>query len=328
MTQAIAPPPPHEEEIDLRELFFALWEMKFPIAGCSLLGLALAAFYAFVVAEPSYESSALLLPTQSVTMDQLGAAASLFGKKPTSNADVELYQSLLTSRTVMHKLLRSDIEAPAAVPGAPASQAPVRPLLGLLGIDSNDAKAMDAAIKSLSQSVGVDAKESGESGILEVRFSAPSPWLAQKIGNKVLEIGQEELRLVRIARSEMITARLRVAVSQARAEWDSTSQALTWYKAKNRSIQTPEQFLELSRLEIEKSAKEQKYLIALKEYEVQMLEIAKAAPPMIVLDPANLPSRKSKPLRSLILAGGLVFSFLGACAGGLAWRFLLRRTTS
>ena len=54
-----------------------------------------------------------------------------------------------------------------------------------------------------------------------------------------------------------------------------------------------------------------------------MLEREKAAPPMMVLDPADLPDRKSKPKRSLILALGLMIGFLGSCAAVLGWKIFV-----
>ncbi len=307
-----------DDEIDLREMFLALWDKRKLIALCSASTLAISAFYAYGIAKPVFESSALLLPTQTAATSDLGAAAALLGGKKSGSADVDLYQSLLTSRTVIHKLLMAPVKNLSDT-----GKGRIEPLYKAMGVDTTKLGALDGAVEGLSKSVTVGSKESGAGGILEIKFSAGKPWLAQQIGNTLLEIGQEELRFVRIERSEVVMFRLNIAVSQARAEWDSTARILTWYKDRNRSISLPEQVLELSRLEMEKSAKEQKYLLARREYEVQMLERAKAAPPMMILDPANLPYRKSKPKRSLILALGLMLGAMGSCVGVLGWRALV-----
>lgn len=304
-----------DDEIDLRELFLTLWDKRRLIALSSAATLAISAFYAFAVAKPVFESSALLLPTQTATSSDLGAAAALLGGKKSGSADVDLYQSLLTSRTVIHKLLQTPFKNLSDT-----GKGRIQPLYQIMGIDTVKPGMLDRAVEGMAKSVTVGSKESGAGGILEIKFSAGAPWLAQQIGNKLLEIGQEELRLVRIERSDVILSRLNVAVAQAKSEWDSTARTLTWYKDRNRSISLPEQMLELSRLEMEKSAKEQKYLLARKEYEGQMLERAKAAPPMMILDPADLPSHKSKPKRSLILALGLMVGAMGSCVGILGWK--------
>jgi len=321
MNETRPAPSSSEDEIDLRELFLSLWEKRKLIALSSAVTLTLSAIYAFGIAKPVFESSALLLPTQTTTSSDLGAAAAFLGGKKGGSADVDLYQSLLTSRTVIHKLLLAPVKNLSDT-----GKGRVEPLFKLMGIDTTKPGDFDGAIQGMSSSVTVGSKESGAGGILEITFSAGTPWLAQQIGNTLLEIGQEELRLVRIERSDVIMSRLNVAVAQAHSEWDSTSRTLTWYKDRNRSIALPEQMLELSRLEMEKSAKEQKYLLARKEYEMQMLERAKAAPPMMILDGANLPSKKSKPKRSMILALGLMIGAAGSCAGVLGWKAFAQAT--
>jgi uncharacterized protein involved in exopolysaccharide biosynthesis len=315
MTQTSPTPMVADDEIDLRELFLTLWDKRKFIALSSAATLALSAYYAYRIAKPVFESSALLLPTQTSTSSDLGTAAALLGGKKGGSADVDLYQSLLTSRTVIHKLIMTPFKNQSDT-----GKGRIEPLYRIIGIDTTNPSAMSGSIKGLAGSVAVGSKESGAGGILEIKFSAGAPWLAQQIGNNLLEIGQEELRLVRIERSDVILSRLNVAVAQARSEWDSTARTLTWYRDRNRSISLPEQMLELSKLEMEKSAKEQKYLLARKEYEVQMLERTKAAPPMMILDPADLPSRKSKPKRSLILALGLMVGGIGSCVGVLGWK--------
>jgi uncharacterized protein involved in exopolysaccharide biosynthesis len=315
MTETSPTPTLPDDEIDLRELFLTLWGKRRLIALSSLATLALSAVYAFVIAKPVFESSALLLPTQTSASSDLGAAAALLGGKKGGSADVDLYQSLLTSRTVIHKLLGAPMRNMSDT-GAGR----IEPLYRILKLDTTKALNLEGAIEGLSKSVTVDSKESGAGGILEIKFSAGAPWLAQQIGNTLLAIGQEELRVVRIERSDVILSRLGVAVAQARSEWDSTARTLTWYKDRNRSISLPDQMLELSRLEMEKSAKEQKYLLARKEYESQELEKEKAAPPMMILDPADLPAKKSKPKRSLILALGLMVGAMGSCVGVLGWK--------
>jgi uncharacterized protein involved in exopolysaccharide biosynthesis len=321
MSETRTSQPPSDDEIDLREIFFTLWVKRKLIALCSASTIALSALYAFGIAKPVFESSALLLPTQTVSADQLGAAAALLGgKKSGSSADVDLYQSLLTSRTVLHKLLNAPIKNLSDT-----GDGRIEPLFRTLGLDTSMPIMVDGAVQTMAKSVTVGSKESGAGGILEIRFSAETPWLAQQIGNSLLEIGQEELRLVRIERSDVVLSRLNIAVAQAKAEWDTTARMVTWYKDRNRSIALPDQILELSRLEMEKSAKEQKYLLARKEYEVQMLERAKAAPPMMILDGANLPSRRKKPKRSLILALGLMLGVIGGCGGVLGWKVFIEQ---
>jgi uncharacterized protein involved in exopolysaccharide biosynthesis len=296
------------DEIDLRDLLSALRSGIRVIVVGTLASLAVAATYAYGIAKPDYTSMALLLPTESgSSTPDLGSAALFLGAKKSGSADVDLYQSLLTSRTVIHKLLRTHM-----LDLSDTGKGRKVPLSELLGLDTTDPIMVERAVTGLSNAITVDSKASGAGGILEVKVVTRAPWLSQQVCNTVLDIGQEELRLVRIERSEVTVSRLAVAVQLARGEWDSAASVLAWYKDRNRSITLPEQMLDLSRLEIEKSAKEQKYLLARKELEGQLLEKAKAAPPMMILDPADLPAYKSGPRRSLIMALALLLGLTGS----------------
>lgn len=299
--------PIREEEIDLKDLLFLLWGRRRTIALAGICAMGLSAIYAYLIAKPTYESSALLLPTQVPTADQFGAAAALLGKKSGGSADAELYQSLLTSRTVMRKLMDAPLRNQSDTAGGR-----VEPLYRILKLDTTKPELVEGWVEALSSSVAVGSKESSSGGILEIRFTAGAPWLAQEIGQTLLEIGQEELREVRVERAGTVLPRLATVVSQAKAEWDSSARRVTWYKDRNRSIILPDQLLELARLQMEQQVREQKYMLARKEYESQVLEREKATPPMIILDPANLPARKSSPKRIRIMALGLIAGMVAA----------------
>lgn len=303
--------------IDVRVMLHDLWSKRLVIVVSTAISIALASLYAFVVATPVFESTALLLPTQSSSGDQLGAAAAFLGKKD-GNADADLYQGLLTSRTVMQKILMEKFKNESD-----SGKGRVQPLFEILNLDTSSYKNVASQVEALSSSISVSPKENSTGGILEVKATAKAPWLAQQLGNKVIENGQAALRQVRINRAEVTLPRLAEAVATARAEWDTAARALTWYRDRNRSILLPEQLLAVSRLEIEKQAKEQKYLLVRKEYEMQALERLKAIPPMMVLDSANLPTGKAKPKRKLILAIGLLLGFTGSCVAVLAWKALI-----
>jgi uncharacterized protein involved in exopolysaccharide biosynthesis len=291
-----------KDQIDIRMLLIALWKRKFWIIAGALVATSVSGYYAFKVAVPVYESTAVLIPTEAPVKNQLGAAAALLGKTSNSNVDAELYQSLLTSRTVLHKLLSASI-----VNGSDTAKGRIEPLSKTLQLDTSRLGAIEATIKALASAIHVGSMERGDGGILEIKFRSREPWLAQQIGNSLLGIGQEELGLVRAERSKLIGSRLIPAVEKSQLEWDSATKRVTYFKDINRSITLPDQVMQLARLEIEKSAKEQKYLLVRKEFELQQLEAIKAVPPMMVLDPPNYPGRESKPNRRIIVLLGAIF---------------------
>ncbi len=301
---------PRTDEVDLRELVLALWHKRWVIGASAFICLVLAIAHTLIIATPEFESSALLIPTQtSPQVDQLGAAAVLLGKTGTGQGDVDLYQSLLTSRKVIQRLLKVQIKNQSDT-----GRGQIQHLYSILEIDTNSPIKYENAVKGLAKSVRVGSKESGDGGILEITVTANSAWLAQEIGNNLLAIGQEELRAIRIERSDVILSRLGIVVSLAKSEWDTAAKKLTWYKDRNRSVILPDQLLEMSRLEIEKTAKEQKYLLVRNQYEMQLLERAKATPPMMILDSANLPARKTRPKGRFVAILGVCIGTIGSMA--------------
>ena len=319
MSENPLPQVSNSDEIDLRDLVHTLFRRSRWIVGSTVLMFSLSAVYAFLIAKPVYTSSALLLPTETPTVDQMGAAAALLGGKKTPNsAEVDLYQSLLTSRTVVHRVLRETLPNLSDT-----AKGRLEPLWRILGIDTSDPKSVSSAVNRLKDRVKVDSKESGAGGILEIRFEADQPWLAQGFGNALLRVGQDQLREVRIQRADTVISRLEFAAEQAREEWDSSAVTVAAYRGSNRSLSLPDQMLELSRRELVRQAKEQKYLLARKELEMQTLARAKTTPPMLVMDPADLPARKSKPKRILLMFLGTALGFMGSCVGILFWRVFL-----
>lgn len=272
------------------------------------IGAAASAYLAFIVQKPFFEATALLIPIeQGHVGGQLSgtAAALLGGKNNGGGSDVDLYQSLLTSRTVMHKTLMSvflDLRDTATLRE--------KPLYRILGVDTSKNIVMENVLNALSGSIVVGAKDSRESAILKVKGQAAYPWLAQQLTDIVLNNGQEELRRVRTERYDAIMGRLAIAVNIAKLEWDTSARKVAYFRDRNRSISLPDQALEVSRLELDKQAKEQKYFLARRELEQQQMDREKATPPMLILDSANLPAKKSGPKRGMILVIGLIAGFV------------------
>lgn len=269
------------------------------ILAVALATTFVATLYAVFLVKPLYESSSLLLPTKEEATSQLGSAAALLGKKVGGSEDVTLYRGLLTSRTVVNRMLFESVRLST-------DSGPVEaPLFRHLGIDTGNPVRYEQGAKRLAKSISVGSDDPDAGGIIEISATASSPQLAKIVCDLSVRLGQDELRSVKARRYDMVLGRLQTAIKGARLEWDSVATALASFKSVNRSITLPEQTLQLSRLEIERQAKEQKYLLALKEYEIQSLEREKTTPPMMVLDPANQPATKKSPKKAILVAAGL-----------------------
>ncbi len=317
MTSEICVPQPvNDDEIDLRELILALWQKKWWIIACTVLAAALAIVVA-MRAPRVYESTVLLIPTSTdaSSSSTLGAAAALLGKKSGGTGDLDLYQGLMNSRTVIHQLLMTDVRD-----WSDSGRGRMLPLWRVMRVDLKKRGAMDMAARGLLKSIEVAPNGTGEGGIIEVKVSAGQPWLAQQIANIVVDLAQEEIRRVRSERYNIILSRLERASSGARSDWNASSQQLAGYQDVNRSITLPEQQLDVDRMSTEKQVRQDKYLLVRNTVEQMRVERAKAVPPMVVLDPADYPYVPAKPKRKLIVLAGMMLGFLGSCAGVLLWK--------
>lgn len=308
-------------DIDFRAIVLELWSNRLVLLCSAFFGAIVAGSYATFVAKPVFESTVLLIPTEVPKEDQLGTAAALLSKRQTSLGDVSLYQTLLMSRQVINGLLHERIPNLSDSAGGR-----MEPVYRILNLDSAKAPVMEQAIKDLSRSVSVEAVRAtagtGSGGIVQVTVSASSPWLAQELATAILGISDEATLKIRVERNHSIGARLAIATDQARREWDSAAIRLSAYRDRNRSIVLADQILAQSRLEMDKQAKEQKYLMARKELEMLELETLKAAPPMLILDPANLPATKTRPKRSMMVVVGSILGLFGAMTFQLGRSFL------
>jgi len=303
-----------DDMIDIRELLLGLWSKKWIIALVTLFGAVAAAWYVKTRA-PSYESTAILISIEGSKSDPLGGAAAFLGKKSSGGSgDLDLFINLMTSRTLLRKLLLREIPNMSD-----SAKGRVEPIYKIMNTRINDPKSVRSAVSVLSQSIKVITTDDGPSGgTFKVKVSGGSPWLAKELTDNVLILVQDEFRNVRAERSNVVLERLDYAVKQAYAEWESASGALTQYRERNRSITLPYQLLEIDRLTLERQAKEQKYLLVRKEKEQILIDRAKAAPPAIVLDSADIPTQKTGTQGRKIFMIGVLMAFGAASASVLA----------
>lgn len=307
-----------DERVDLIGLALHLWSRRWWIV-LATLSMGLVFLSASLLMRKEYESSILLLPTETPKLDQLGAAAALLGKKGgSSSVDLELYQTLLTSRTVTSELLVSDF-----VNRSDTGKDRTESLALILGIDTSDPGAWMAAEENLAEAISVSSVGPDLGSLIQVTAKAPQPWLARDLATAAVRIGQEVLRRVRIERSETILSRLALASESARKEWDTTAREASDFRAMHRGVALPDQQYRLEKLLLEKQIKEQKYLLARREVEQIELDKEKAAPPAMILEKATTPSRPSRPKRLLLTIVGLALGGAISCAGIAAWSLLV-----
>lgn len=308
------------DELDLVQLVQDLWLVRWRIAGIIAAGFCIAVALALTLPK-KYTSTVLLVPTESQTGTSLLGAASLLGKKGLKQGDVELYQALLTSRTVLSQLLRTKMPD-----WRDSSRGKIRPLFEIIQVDTTNALRIESVLSGIKGSIKIETDETGSAGIAEVSVVNRYPWLAKQIADALVQVGQEEIRRVRTERFIAILDRLDQAVKSAEQEWDMASSQLAKFRESNRAVSSPFVQREEERLRLELESKQQGLLQARLQYQAQILERERAAPPMVVLDKANLPARKSSPKRGMIV---IVITFLSGCIAisyyGITW--LLKNAT-
>jgi uncharacterized protein involved in exopolysaccharide biosynthesis len=264
---------------------------------------------------PAYESTAILISTEGAKSDPFGGAAAFLGKKSTSGSgDLDLFINLMTSRTLLRKLLLREIPNMSD-----SAKGRVEPIYKILNTKIDNPKSVHATVTALSQSIKIITTDDGPTGgTFKVMVTGRTPWLAKELNDNVLVLVQDEFRSVRGERSDVVLERLDFAVKQAYLEWETASGVLAQYHEQNHSITLPYQLLEIDRLTLEREAKEQKYLMVRKEKEQILVDRAKAVPPAIILDSADVPTQKSGAQGRKILMIGVLIAFGVASAGVLA----------
>lgn len=287
------------EMIDLKRLIVNVAKKWKFIGAVGAVFALIFGMYAVFIVKPLYVAHAQLIPTKGSGDVQFAAAAALMGSKSSGN-DAELFQHLLTSRKVAKEFIKSKCS------DGTGKKADV--MASIMKIDYGSPEEIDNAIDLISKSVSVDVDSKGGVSVVAFSFSATSPWFAKYGGNCFLQSAIFAFNEVKGLRYKTSSRHLEIAVEKAYQEWQLAAEDVAEFKDRNRSIILPNQELSLSKLEIEKSAKEQKYLLARREQEEMNFNSVKMSEPMVIIDSLELPIKKSKPNRRMYVLGGL---FLG-----------------
>ena len=164
----VSPAQVDDDEIDLMELFRALWRGRWLIAVVALVALVAGGFYAFGVAEPQYRSSAKL--TVEVRTNQVVDIESVMSGVSTETAALNTEIEIMLSRRVLGRLVdemgltgdpefNPELREPSALSGA------VKALKGLVSGGAETGvrveksprdKTIDALREALSASIQRD----------------------------------------------------------------------------------------------------------------------------------------------------------------------------
>lgn len=304
------------QEIDIKDLVFLLlrrsWVIFLTTAVAFLIG------YDKVRKMPDiYTSTVLLVPTSTGGAGgraQMAAAAMGMGKA-SSSPELVLYSALMTSRTVMTRVLRQKV--PTIVDGANMTS-----VAALRKVDTTDPVAMQIEAANLAKSVGfVDAGD----GIIRVSFTTPERQLAPEMAELVLEMTQKELERIQSEKVTAMLGKLRQTEAETYAAYRRAGARLGAFADANRDYDLGQLQAQRNALESELKLRESAYIAARARAEDAQMQLDQIYPPAVVFDSASRPALRVGPDRRSIV---MLHCFAGVVAGivllGL-WHMLFPR---
>lgn len=294
---------------------FASPMLRFPAIGAAV-GALVALVWAFLAPVYFYSSASILPETRSRLSGSLGGAAALLGAAAGGMLDggtsPQFYAELFRSRSVLdYVTARRFAPAPGEAP---------RPLEELLIEDAPATpRRHELAVLKLRKlsSVGFDAR----TGIVSVGVYARSPELSRDVAQAFIDAVSEfdvRKRQTRArAEREFVERRL----TEVRGQLRQAEVALRDFASGNRVVTfSPELRLSSERLQRDLTLKQEQYLATARQLEEARVNEVRDTPVFSVIDPPNVPAKKTLPKRSLILLAGLAL-------GGLAGLLFAARST-
>lgn len=263
-----------------------------------------------------YRSEAHILPvngkSSSTGLGNLLVAASAFGVNLLGEGTDNNFVDVLNSRSMRERLLWTEFDFNWRTWPFGTPRKRHETLYNLL-----EPKNLERGVRRLGKMFV--ATRDPKSGILTIRAETRSPELSQQIvqrAAKYLEaIVLEKGRTRGGNKADFSAARL----SDAKAEMAEAERDFSRFLQNNRNYQVsmdPTIRLTGLRLEAELKLRQQLVLSMSMNYEQALLEEKNDIPILTVLDPANLPEEKTRPMRlEMVLS-----SFVLAACGSLAWK--------
>lgn len=294
-------PPAAAPAPELGRYVRALVDARGRIAAFTAAATAAAVVLALVLPR-EWTARVVLLPTddgEGAFPAQLSGLASSFGLQfpfgPASQSD--LYPTILTSDRVLGLLLDREF----------VTKEGTTPLLSIVAPGEDDPhRARMTAIRKLRKRVVAAAKDS-ETGIVSLEVTTGGAALSAEVANALTSL--LEAYLIEVRQED--GAKNRKFIDERLAEADtalrSAEERLTQFRESNRRITgSPELQRTEARLVRDLMIAEQVFLELRKQQEIAAIESVKNTPVLKVLDEAQVPIRPSRPLRTLMVAAGLL----------------------
>jgi len=329
-------------EIGLRDIWRFLKDSRWLLLRFAAIGLVVGALYAFtrpnqytsqVTVMPEIQSK---LPTGN--LGGLGSLAGLAGLDLNSVGSAidavrpDLYPTVLQSAPFKLNLLRQlvfDSKAGRTLPLAdflnqqttfsisgliagllPQSDEPVAGNPGQTGTALRILPEQESLLKLLSRQIISEYDK--KSGILTITVTLPDPVVAARVSQLALDYLTEYITSYRTEKAVKQATFLGKRVAEARRRYQTAEFTLESYRDRNRSLFTNVARLEEQRLQADFLLAQSVYNDLSKQLEQAKIKVQEETPVFKVLEPPQIPLRKSSPNRTFLL---LLFMALGGTMG-------------
>ena len=273
-------------------------------------------FYLLFFAEPVYVSNATIIPAYSESsISKMAGIASQFGiNLPGNSADVKkfVYPEIIKSRTLMKKMLSKTFDT--------NKYGPNQTLLRLLTFKDDEPEyGIDTleiiGVETLLENINVD--EDIETGLIKLSVGSFEPKLSADMAIALineLDIHQKGFNLRQAAKKRIF---IEERIREVKLDLEKSEERLKAWRQRNRNIgDSPALLLEQERLMREAEVQKQLFITLKQEFEVAQIEEVEDSDILHVLDHPEVPIRRTKPNRKLLvlMAGflGTGFGFFGA----------------
>mgnify|MGYP001038763987 CR=1 FL=1 len=169
--------------------------------------------------------------------------------------------------------------------------------------------------KILSGNVSLDIND--QEGYIQLSSSFPEPKLAAQVAQKAKELLQQYITEFKIEKATAQLQFIEDRYKEKKKEFEQAQQALAAFRDQNKNVTSAMALTEQEQLQNEYQLAFEVYSSLAQQLEQARIKVKEDTPVFAVIQPVVVPSERSKPKRTMILA---IWLFLGIVVG-IGWVF-------
>ena len=180
-------------------------------------------------------------------------------------------------------------------------------------------KAEDKAIRIVSKSVSISVND--KAGYISITSNMPEAYAAAQVGQRVLELLQKYVTEFKIQKAKAQYDFIKERYNEAKATYDTLQEAYAHYQDGNRTLTSAVAQVRGSQLKSKYDLANSLFSELSKQLMQAEIKVKEDTPVFTIVEPIEVPFKKSKPKRASIL---VIWTFLGGVLGcgavlGLDW---------